>query len=58
MAQGCGVRYGNVFHRHQTSKATELSEFCGAIGSLSLVVAGVLTAALLPVLTPFFSEGI
>lgn len=53
-----GVAFGTAAHVIGTSKATELSELCGAVGSLSLVVTGVLTATLLPALTPFFSEGI
>ena len=49
-----GVAFGTAAHVIGTSKATELSERCGAVGSLSLVVAGILTAVLLPALTPFF----
>ena len=49
-----GVAFGTAAHVIGTSKASELSELCGAVGSLSLVVAGVLTAALLPALTLLF----
>ena len=48
-----GVAFGTAAHVIGTSKATELSERCGAVGSLSLVVAGILTAVLLPALTLF-----
>ena len=39
-----GVAFGTASHVVGTTKATELSELCGAVSSLSLVVAGILTA--------------
>ena len=43
-----GVAYGTASHVIGTSRATELNEITGAVGSLSLVIAGVLTAVLYP----------
>jgi putative effector of murein hydrolase len=43
-----GVAYGTASHVIGTSRATELNELTGAVGSLSLVIAGVLTAVLYP----------
>lgn len=45
-----GVAFGTAGHVIGTSKASELSPLTGAVSSLSLVVAGLLTAVLLPVL--------
>lgn len=45
-----GVAFGTASHVIGTSKAAQLSETAGAAGSLSLVLAGVLTAAVLPLL--------
>lgn len=45
-----GVAFGTAGHVIGTSKANELSPLTGAVSSLSLVVAGLLTAVLLPVL--------
>lgn len=39
-----GVAFGTASHVVGTTKATELSELAGAVSSLSLVVAGILTA--------------
>lgn len=43
-----GVAYGTASHVIGTSRASELSELMGAVGSLSLCVAGVLTAVVYP----------
>lgn len=43
-----GVAFGTASHVIGTSKAHELSELTGAVSSLSLTVAGVLTAVLFP----------
>lgn len=48
MAQG--VAYGTAGHVVGTSKAMEQSKLAGAVSSLSLVVAGLLTAVVLPLL--------
>ena len=45
-----GVAFGTASHVIGTSKAHELSELTGAVSSLSLTVAGVLTAVLFPLL--------
>ena len=46
-----GVAFGTAGHVIGTAKANELGELTGAVSSLSLVVAGLLTAVLFPVLT-------
>lgn len=43
-----GVAYGTAAHVVGTAKATEVSPLTGAVSSLSLVVAGILTAVILP----------
>ncbi len=43
-----GVAYGTASHAIGTSQAVKLHPVCGAASSLSLVVAGLLTAALFP----------
>lgn len=48
-----GVAFGTSAHVIATSKANELNPLTGAVSSLSLVVAGLLTAVLFPVLTSF-----
>ena len=48
-----GVAFGTGSHVIGTAKANELSPLTGAVSSLSLVVAGLLTAILFPVLTSF-----
>ena len=48
-----GVAFGTGSHVIGTAKASELSPLSGAVSSLSLVVAGLLTAVLFPVLTSF-----
>lgn len=48
-----GVAFGTGSHVIGTAKANELSPISGAVSSLSLVVAGLLTAVLFPVLTSF-----
>lgn len=45
-----GVAFGTSAHVIGTAKANELSQLTGAASSLSLVVAGLLTAVLMPVL--------
>ena len=49
-----GVAYGTASHVIGTSRATELNELSGAVGSLALVIAGVLTAILYPVALMIF----
>ena len=49
-----GVAFGTADHVIATSKANELGELMGATASLSLVVAGLLTALILPPLTALF----
>lgn len=48
-----GAAFGTAGHVIGTSKASELSPLTGAVSSLSLVVAGLLTALLFPVLVGF-----
>jgi len=48
-----GVAFGTGSHVIGTAKASELSPLTGAVSSLSLVVAGLMTALLFPVLTGF-----
>ena len=45
-----GVAFGTAAHVIGTAKANELGELTGAVSSLSLVVAGLMTAVLFPVL--------
>ena len=45
-----GVAFGTGSHVIGTAKASELSPLCGAVSSLSLVTAGLMTALVLPVL--------
>ena len=49
-----GAAYGTSGHVVGTSKAMEHSPLAGAAGSLSLVVAGLLTAVIFPLITAFF----
>ena len=46
-----GVAFGTAGHVIGTAKANEVDPLTGAVSSLSLVVAGLLTAVLFPVLT-------
>lgn len=46
-----GVAFGTAGHVIGTAKANEVNPLTGAVSSLSLVVAGLLTAVLFPVLT-------
>ena len=46
-----GVAFGTAGHVIGTSKANELDPLTGAVSSLSLVVAGLITAVVLPVLS-------
>ena len=48
-----GVAFGTSSHVIGTAKASELSPLSGAVSSLSLVVAGLMTALLLPLVTGF-----
>ena len=48
-----GVGFGTASHVVGTSRATELDPLAGAVSSLSLVVAGVLTAVIFPFLCTF-----
>lgn len=48
-----GVAFGTGAHVIGTAKANEISPLCGAVSSLSLVVAGLMTALILPALTIF-----
>ena len=45
-----GVAFGTASHVAGTSRAAEISELTGAVSSLSLVAAGILTAILCPAL--------
>lgn len=45
-----GVAFGTAAHVIGTSRVTQISQLSGAVSSLSLVVAGILTAVLCPVL--------
>ena len=45
-----GVAFGTASHVVGTSRASQISELTGAVSSLSLVVAGILTAILCPAL--------
>ncbi len=47
-----GVAFGTAGHVIGTAKANEFSPLTGAVSSLSLVVAGLLTALVLPLLLP------
>lgn len=49
-----GVALGTASHAIGTSKAMELGEIEGAMGSLSIVVAGILTVLLAPVFARFW----
>ena len=46
-----GVAFGTASHVIGTTKARELSDLTGAVSSLSLTVAGILTAVLYPIIT-------
>lgn len=46
-----GVAYGTASHVIGTSKALEIDPLAGAVSSLSLVVAGLLTAVIFPLIT-------
>ena len=43
-----GVAFGTASHVIGTSRASQISELTGAVSSLSLVIAGILTALLCP----------
>ena len=45
-----GVALGTAAHVLGTTKARELSDLTGAVSSLSLTVAGILTAVLYPII--------
>lgn len=48
-----GAAFGTAGHVIGTAKATEMSPLTGAVSSLSLVIAGLLTAVALPILANF-----
>lgn len=48
-----GVAFGTASHVIGTSRAAELGRLQGAVSSLSLIFAGILTAVLLPILALF-----
>jgi putative effector of murein hydrolase len=48
-----GVAFGTASHVIGTSKAAELGQLQGAVSSLSLTVAGILTAVLFPLVCAF-----
>ena len=48
-----GVAFGTAGHVIGTSRANEISPLTGAVSSLSLVVAGLLTAVILPMFSSF-----
>lgn len=50
-----GVAFGTAGHVIGTAKANEVGTLTGAVSSLSLVVAGLLTAVLFPVIVGFVS---
>lgn len=50
-----GVAYGTAGHVVGTSKASELGDLPAAAGSLSLVIAGILTALIFPLLVRFLA---
>lgn len=48
-----GVALGTAGHVIGTAKANEMSALIGAVSSLSLVIAGILTAVFMPVMLPW-----
>ena len=48
-----GVAFGTASHLVGTARATELDPIAGAVSSLSLVVAGIFTAVVFPILCSF-----
>ena len=52
IAQGLGI--GTAAHAMGTVKAIEMGKTQGAMSSLALVVAGIVTVLLLPVFAKFF----
>ena len=48
-----GVAFGTASHVIGTSKASEMSQLAGAVGSLSLTLAGLFTSAALSFLAPY-----
>ena len=50
-----GVAYGTAAHVIGTAKANELSALTGAVASLSLVTAGLVTAIFFPIVTTFLA---
>lgn len=45
-----GAAFGTAAHVVGTSRANQIGDLCGAVSSLSLVVAGILTAVILPLI--------
>ncbi len=50
-----GLALGTASHAMGTSKALEIGEIQGAMSSLSIVVAGIITVIAIPILVPFVS---
>ena len=50
-----GVAFGTASHVVGTSRATELGQLQGAVSSLSLAVAGILTAVVFPLVLMFLA---
>ena len=48
-----GISLGNASHVMGTSKALEIGETEGAMGSLTIAVAGIITVIVLPLFTDF-----
>ena len=48
-----GVAYGTASHIMGTSRVMEINPLSGAVSTLSLVVAGILTAILMPIICTF-----
>lgn len=44
-----GVSYGTISHAAGTAKAAKNNELAGAVGSHAMVVGGVITAVLIPI---------
>ena len=49
-----GLSVGTASHAIGTSRAIQLDELVGAMGSLAIVIAGVLTVAIAPIMAGFY----
>ena len=49
-----GVAFGTAGHVIATTKANEISPLIGAVSSLSIAVAGVMTVVIVPLLSVFY----